>query len=206
VQQVSKSNNHTCWILKCDIRKFFASIDQLALIEVMKRHITDPDIIWLVEKVVESFESTGHGKGLPLGNPTSQLLVNVYMNEFDQFVKHVVKQKYYIRYADDFVFVHKEKIVLIDLLQKVRDFLSEQLKLSLHPNKIFLKTVSSGVDFLSWVHFPTHRVLRTTTKRRMFARVAKDARPEVVASYRGMLSHGNAKKLASFLLTVVQSS
>jgi len=182
--------------LKCDVRKFFASIDQVILIEIVKRHISDPDTIWLIKRVVESFQSTGLGKGLPLGNLTSQLLVNVYMNEFDQFVKHGLKQKYYLRYADDFIIMHHDRGVLLEVLFKVYDFLEERLKLTLHPNKISLKTASSGVDFLGWVHFPDHRVLRTTTRQRMERRLeVTNHAPATVTSYLGLLSHGNTEKL-----------
>lgn len=201
VAQVSESNSRTCWVLKCDVRKFFASIDQTVLIEIVKRHVSDTDTIWLIERTIESFQSTGPGKGLPLGNLTSQLLVNVYMNEFDQFVKHRLKQKHYIRYADDFVIMHYDKVILMEVLPKVHDFLEERLKLLLHPDKIFLKTAASGVDFLGWVHFPHHHVLRTTTKKRMFKKIRDSAeKPEVVQSYLGLLSHGNADKLKKKLL------
>lgn len=193
VRQVSESNSRTCWILKCDVRKFFASIDHEKLIQVFKRHIQDVDTVWLIERVVVSFESTGPGKGLPLGNLTSQLLVNVYMNKFDQYVKHNLRIKHYIRYADDFVIMHHDKRVLEDTLPKIRDFLGEKLSLSLHPDKVFIKTAASGVDFLGWVHFPYYRGIRTTTKKRMFKKI-KDSqgKPEVVQSYLGLLSHGNS--------------
>ena len=194
--KASRNNSRICWILKCDVRKFFASIDQTILGDIVKKHISDSDTIWLIQKVVESFQSTASGKGLPLGNLTSQLLVNVYMNEFDQFVKHELKQKYYIRYADDFVIMHQKKSVLVETLPKMGDFLEEKLKLKLHPDKTFFQTVTSGVDFLGWVHFPTHRVLRTTTKKRMFKRLKDTSmKPEVVQSYLGLLGHGNAHGL-----------
>lgn len=195
-RKVSRSNKRTCWVLKCDVRKFFASIDQNILIGVIKKHIPDQDITKLVEKVVVSFQSTGVGKGLPLGNLTSQLLVNVYMNDFDWYMKHGLKQKYYIRYADDFVIMHHDRGVLLEVLFKVNQFLSENLKLTLHPDKVSIETVSSGIDFLGWVHFPDHRVLRTTTKKRMFRRIEeREGKFETVQSYLGMISHGNAKKL-----------
>ena len=203
-QKVSESNSRTCWVLKCDVKKFFASIDQTRLIEIVKKHVDDTDTIWLIERIVESFESTGSNKGLPLGNFTSQLLVNVYMNEFDQFVKHILKQKYYIRYADDFVIMHHNKNVLIEMLPKISDFLTEQLKLSLHPDKIFLKTLSSGVDFLGWVHFYNHRVLRTTTKKRMFKKLSESSKKlEVLQSYLGLLSHGDAHGLKKKIVSVL---
>ena len=139
------------------------------------------------------------GVGVPLGNLTSQLFVNVYMNEFDQFVKHTLKAKYYIRYADDFVVLSEDRDHLEKLIPQIERFLWERLQLKLHPDKMYIKTIASGVDFLGWVHFPDHRVLRTATKRRMLARMAEHPAPETIASYRGLLRHGNAKKLQEFL-------
>ena len=196
VMQVSQNNSRTCWVLKCDVRKFFASIDQVTLINIFRRHVSDADTIWLIGRIIESFQSTAPDKGLPLGNLTSQLLVNVYMNECDQYIKHELRLKCYIRYADDFVIMHHNKSVLMDILPKVQNFLGEQLKLSLHPDKVFLKTAASGIDFLGWVHFPDHRVLRTTTKKRMFKNIkTKEGKAETVQSYLGLISHGNGWKL-----------
>ncbi len=197
---VSENNIRTVWVLKCDIRKFFASIDHAVLLSILERYVSDKHIRSLLENIVGSFESTGVGKGLPLGNLTSQLLVNIYMNEFDQFVKHTLKVKYYIRYADDFVFLSEDKAYLESILPHVEEFLRKKLKLELHPDKVFIKTLASGVDFLGWVHFHDHRVLRTVTKKRMFRNIdASDGKPEVVQSYLGMLRHGNAKKLSNSL-------
>lgn len=193
---VSKNNTRTCWVLKCDIKKFFASIDHVILKNILARHIDDGDLLELLENIISSFNTEGkQGKGLPLGNLTSQLLVNIYMNEFDQFVKHKLKAKYYIRYADDFVFLHQDKEYLESLIPQIAEFLETRLRFTLHPDKLFLKTLASGVDFLGWVHFPKYRVLRTATKRRMFKKFLQMERPEVFASYLGLLSHGNAYKL-----------
>lgn len=201
--KVGKNNTRTCWILKCDIRKFFASIDHNVLKRILEKHIEDTDVLWLFERVIESFES-GQGdalpvRGLPLGNLTSQLLVNIYMNEFDRWMKHTMKAKHYIRYADDFVILSHDKDELIELLPKIGMFLEEKLKLNLHPNKVFIKTLASGVDFLGWVHFPDHRVLRTVTKRRMFKAVSGESSPETIQSYLGLLRHGNARKLCGMI-------
>ena len=216
---VSKNNTKTCWILKCDIKKFFANIDHEILIKILKEHIPDKDIIWLLEKVIGSFNTppfshpfsvspSGGGRGfgnvgLPLGNLTSQLLVNIYMNHFDQFVKHKLKVKYYIRYADDFVIFSEDKAMLEKQLTAIGDFLQEKLKLELHPDKVFIKTLSSGVDFLGWVNFPDHRILRTTTKRRMFKRVREKTGRETVDSYLGMLKWGNTEKLKSRICDIM---
>ncbi len=199
-RKVSKNNTKQCWILKCDIRKFFASIDQEILIGILKKHIVDENIMWLLERIISSFHTTRIGVGLPLGNLTSQLFVNIYMNEFDQFMKHELKTKYYIRYADDFVIFSQDKGYLENFLLDVGKFLNEKLHLNLHPNKVFIETLSSGVDFLGWVHFPNHRVLRTSTKRKMFRNLKlKEGKLETIQSYLGMLKHGNAFELSKRL-------
>ena len=204
-RKVSKNNTRTCWVLKCDIRKFFASIDHDVLRRILGSHVGDAKVVALLEDIIGSFQTVGReGKGLPLGNLTSQLLVNVYMNEFDQFVKHKLKQKFYVRYADDFVFLSASRPELEALVPLIEGFLSEKLRLEIHPDKLFIKTYGSGVDFLGWVHFPSHRVLRTATKKRMMRKLrcapdGDDVNP-MVESYLGMLSHGNAHKLQARLL------
>lgn len=190
-RQASRNHTRTCWVLKCDVRKFFASIDHQILFTILEKYIEDQGILLLLREVVSSFP-----KGLPLGNLTSQLLVNVYMNEFDQFVKHRLKVRHYIRYADDFVLLSYDKRELEQILRYIVVFLRHELKLELHPDKVSIATLASGIDFLGWVHFPNHRVLRTTTKRRMLKRTfgLEPASP-TVRSYVGLLGHGNTQKL-----------
>jgi hypothetical protein len=118
------------------------------------------------------------------------------MNVFDHFVKRKLQVAYYIRYADDFVILHERREYLEGLLPRIALFLDERLHLALHPNKVFISTLASGVDFLGWVHFAHHRVLRTTTKRRMLRRIEQNDKEESVSSYLGVLSHGNAHQLA----------
>ncbi|MDD2753360.1 MAG: reverse transcriptase/maturase family protein [Candidatus Portnoybacteria bacterium] len=193
-QIVSKNNTCSCRVLKCDIKKFFASIDQAVLLDILRRYIPERETVWLLEGIIYSFHAEP-SKGLPLGNLTSQLLVNIYMNEFDQFVKHKLKVKYYIRYADDFVIFSENREWLQKLIAAIDDFLSYKLKLKLHPNKVFIKSLHSGVDFLGWVNFPDHRVLRTTTKRRMMRRLRENKFNAAFSSYLGLLKHGNARKI-----------
>lgn len=195
-RQVSCNTTKTCFVLKCDIKKFFASIDHEILLEILKQRIEDEDILWLLHEIIGSFHSTKQGVGLPLGNLTSQLLVNIYMNAFDQFVKHELKVKHYIRYADDFVVFSRDKNCLEDVLLQMKGFLLWDLKLQMHPDKVSIKTLASSVDFLGWVHFPYHRVLRTATKRRMFRNlVVNGEKEECIHSYLGLLKYGNEWKL-----------
>lgn len=192
----SKNNSRTCWVLKCDIRKFFASIDHKILLNILGEYITDQNIIWLLENIIESFHTESKpGVGLPLGNLTSQLFANVYINRFDQWVKHSLKAKHYVRYADDFIFLSPDRDWLASIIPRVQAFLETNLKVSLHPDKLFLKTFASGIDFLGWVHFIDYRVIRTKTKRRMFNKIKKSASEESLQSYLGLLGHGNSAKL-----------
>jgi retron-type reverse transcriptase len=186
--------------LKCDIKKFFASIDHIILKEILAACILDIRILALLANVIESFHARP-SKGLPLGNLTSQLLVNIYMNKFDQFAKHKLKAKYYIRYADDFVFLSHHKTHLTGLLPKIESFLADNLALTLHPHKVSISTYASGIDFLGWVHFPDHRALRTSTKRRALRNcVGRDPSDAIVCSYVGLLGWGNGQKVKAQIM------
>jgi len=199
-RRVSRNHTRTAWVLKCDIRKFFASIDQAVLLGILEIYIPDQAILALLQGVIGSFYSTQPGKGLPLGNLTSQLLVNIYMSEFDQWVKHKLKAKHYIRYADDFVLLSHDRGWLEQQIPLIEAFLGEVLGLRLHPDKVFIQTLASGVDFLGWVHFTDHRVPRSATVRRMRRRLAESAKPETLQSYVGLMSHGNTNHLRAAIL------
>lgn len=200
-----------CFVLKCDIRKFFPSLDHAILREIIARRIKDPDALWLAECIVESFTSEfskpGESKGAPIGNLTSQLFANIYMNEFDQFVKQELRVKRYIRYTDDFVILHQDVGYLRELKQIIGNFLETKLKLSLHPHKVQIRKYHQGIDFLGYVSLPHARVLRTKVKRRMFKKLHWRVRQfkdgmitefefmQSVSAYLGILIHANAYEL-----------
>jgi retron-type reverse transcriptase len=199
--QASKNNTRTCWVLKCDIRKFFDSIDQEILVSFMRRKITGENMLWLVEKILKSFK-TESGKGLPLGNVTSQLFANVYLNELDWFVKHTLKARYYIRYCDDFVILENSHTGLEQFVEKIRDFLRGQLLLELHPHKVTIRKLRQGTDFLGYVSLQHYRVLRTRTKRRMLARVNQ----KNLQSYLGVLTHCKGCRIFASVMTRLDST
>ncbi|MDP2736457.1 MAG: RNA-directed DNA polymerase, partial [bacterium] len=214
-RKAGENNTRTCWALKCDIRKFFANINHNILLNILSQYSPDEDIVKLLENVILSFSSEKErAVGLPLGNLTSQLFVNVYMNKFDQFMKHKLKTKYYIRYADDFIIFLENKEWLMQQEGLIKEFLRQELKLELHPDKIFIKTVASGVDFLGMVNFSDYRVLRTKTKRRMLKRIDKkyeDYKGELISeesfnqslqSYLGMLKHCNGYRVKKIIESI----
>lgn len=188
--RLSQNHTRTLWVLKLDVRKFFDSVDHEILLNILQKRTPDERLMSLIRGIIESFSP-----GLPLGNLTSQLFSNVYLDKLDQFVKHELKISGYIRYADDFILIHPNKEVLIACLEKIKVFLRTQLHLDVHPKKIVLKTYTGGIDYLGYVCFPHHRVLRTKTKRRMFKRTNK----KNFTSYNGILLHCRSQKLQAKL-------
>jgi hypothetical protein len=208
---VSRNNTKNCYILKCDVKKFFDSVNHNILIFLIGEKIKDENAFWLIEEIIKSF-SASSDKGLPLGNITSQLFANIYLNELDKFIKHRLKIKYYIRYCDDFVIPSDSEKYLKRLIFKINGFLKEKLKLSLHSDKISIRKYHQGVDFLGYVSFPFHRILRTKTKKRMFrkteqkvkelklGKISKESFNQAIQSYLGILKHGNSYKIKNKLL------
>jgi len=194
-RKVSMNNSRTCYVLKCDIKKFFSSIDHEILVKILSRHIADADMLCLLEKVINSFHVAQSRVGMPLGNITSQLFANVFMHEFDMYLKQELRVKYYIRYADDFAILSGDKEYLKSLLLKIEEFLQNKLKLTLHEYKVSIKTYASGLDFLGWVHFPYYRQIRATTGRKIIRKLSRYPKRSAVISYVGLLNHGDTYKL-----------
>ena len=215
LRQISNNNFKPCFALKCDVKKFFETVDHSILLSIIKKRIKDSNAIWLLEEIVESFSSQYstllNQKGLPLGNLTSQLFANIYLNEFDQFVKQKLKVKHYIRYTDDFVIVAEDKLYLESLIAPIRTFLSDRLSLELHPKKITIRKFHQGIDFLGYIVLPHHRLVYTKTRQRIFKKLKKRVREykngiiskrtlgQSLQSYLGVLSHANTYKLGQEL-------
>lgn len=201
-RQLSCNNSKNIFALKCDVRKFFDSVDQDILIELIRKKIQDENALWLIEKIIRSFE-----KGLPLGNVTSQIFANIYLNELDQFVKHNLREKFYIRYCDDFIILGTDEKCLQNLILKVDNFLKSKLKLNLHPRKIIIRTHRQGIDFLGYVALLHHRVLRTKTKKRALKKISQkysnfqnciiseNSFNQSLQSYSGILKHCEGHKI-----------
>ncbi|OHA93466.1 MAG: hypothetical protein A3H52_01520 [Candidatus Zambryskibacteria bacterium RIFCSPLOWO2_02_FULL_39_26] len=198
----SRNFSRTVWVLKCDIRKCFASVDHNILKNILGEHIKCNHTFSVVCNIIDSFSShiyaiADMGKvGIPLGNLTSQLFINIYLHKFDFWIKREVKISKYIRYADDFTVFSQSKAKLEFLLEQVKEFLEKELRFEIHPDKVFIKTLARGVDFLGWVHFPKYRVLRNKTKVRMRRNIKNNPKTGVITSYLGLLQYGNAYNLS----------
>ena len=165
-RKVSKNNTKKCFILKADIRHYFDEVSHEILINIIKRKIKDEKVIWLIKKILSNFNSEIKGKGMPLGNLTSQFFANVYLNELDYFVKHKLKIKYYIRYVDDFIIFNSNKEILEKNKEEINKFLKEELKLELHPDKSRILLLKNGVTFLGYRVFYYHKLLKKNNLRK----------------------------------------
>ena len=215
--KISRNYTKPVYALKCDIKKFFDCVDHEILMNLIKEKVDCPEILDLVSKIINSFHKT-QGKGLPLGNVTSQLFANVYLNPFDWYVKRDLKIKYYIRYNDDFVILSENKEYLEKLIPVLQEFLTTSLKLELHPNKIIIRKFHQGIDFLGAVLLPHRIVPRTKTKRRMIKKslkllekvrngdIAKEKLNQSIPSYLGHLGHTRSKKVRYLLQSIRNSA
>ena len=134
------------YILKMDIRKYFQNIDKDILMNILKRKVKEEKLVKLLEKIV--YSNSGK-KGLPIGNYTSQIFANIYLNEIDQYIKHELKVKYYFRYMDDSILFVKTKKEAIELLEKIKNYLKIKLELELNDKTKIFKS-NQGVNFCGY--------------------------------------------------------
>jgi len=174
------------YALQCDIQKFFASIDHEVLKTGFRRLIKDKDTLWLMDLIVDNsneqptglcwfegddlFTPVERRRGLPIGNLTSQWFANWMLNDLDHYITSAVGIGAYVRYCDDFVLLHNEKVLLKDAVQKIKKYLSGK-RLRLHERKVFVRPVRAGITFVGYRFWPTHRLLRKENVRAFRRRV-----------------------------------
>jgi len=161
---IRKNNPGYC--LKMDIRKFYPSISHDIMFNIVQQKIKCQDTLDLFEDIIYSIRGS---KNIPIGNYTSQWLGNLYMNEVDMFVKHNLHFKHYIRYCDDFIFLHKDKDHLHQIKSSVTEFITHNLDMSLSKSDIF--PISHGIDFVGYRHFPNYILVRKSTAKRVKQRL-----------------------------------
>ena len=205
-QDIFKENKGECFALKCDIKKFFANIYHNILLNILKRKIKDKDVVWLIEIVVKSFKVNRH-RGVPLGNITSQIFANVYLNELDYFVKKELKLKHYLRYNDDFVILSEKQDELWKNIGQIKEFLGNNLFLEMPEGKIIFRKLRWGIDFCGYIVLPNAVLLRQKTKKRMLKKIAATAEKyakgeiafsdygRVLDSYLGLLKYCDSYNL-----------
>ncbi len=170
-RKVSHNFTREAYILKADIRHYFETVNHKILLNILIKRISEPKIIWLIKKILNNYSKY---KGMPLGNLTSQFFANVYLNELDQFIKHQLKAKYYLRYVDDFVILHESFSTLENWKERISSFLAESLSLKLHPDKSNIIQMSRGIDFLGFKIFRHHKLMRKRNQRKFQKKLRED--------------------------------
>lgn len=159
--------------LKCDIRHYFDTVDQGILLEILGRRIKDVHMMRIIRIILENHKTQETGKGMPLGNLTSQFFANIYLAELDHFVKHSLRAKYYLRYVDDFVILGRNKAQLETWHQKISAFLKDELRIELHKDKTKIVPLNSGVQLVGFRIFRHHKLLKKSNIRRIRIRMAR---------------------------------
>lgn len=211
-RKLSADTHNIGHVLKADVRHYFDTVDHEILIQIVRRKIKDEKVIWLLKTILNNHETETLGKGMPIGNLTSQFLANVYLNELDYFVKHKLKAKYYIRYVDDFVIFHKDKALLEKWEVEIDNFLKNALKVELHPEKTRTVLLGRGVTFLGLRIFYHHKLIKKSNRRRIWKRIrvlkeiyyeGKLSRDDVESKIQGWLAYAefaNTYKLRNKVL------
>lgn len=193
IRSVSSNGNRRAYFIQLDIQGFFLHINKEVLYQIIAKKINDEKILWLARKVIfhdctkdvifkgkrellknipphKTLFGTNNERGLPIGNLSSQFFANVYLNELDQFVKHQLKARYYIRYSDDCVLLHEEKEGLLGWREDIRKFLKDRLRLELNDRRQKLEPISNGIDFLGYIVRPEYLLVRCRVVNRLKAR------------------------------------
>ena len=162
---MKKPKNRYC--LKIDIRKYFDSIDHLILKQIIKKTVGD-DTIWLIDDIIDSNDDI---VGIPIGNLTSQLFANIYLNELDQYIKHEIKARYYIRYMDDML-IFGDKGWLNSILIDIKHYVNLHLKITSN-DKTGICPIDSGVEFLGYINHRTYRKIKSQKRKRLMRYICK---------------------------------
>lgn len=216
--QVAQHKWDRVYCLKADISQYFPSINHAILKAIIRKRIACPDTLWLINEIIDSGgDGSDCPRGLPIGNLTSQLWANVYLDQLDHFVKEVLREPYYVRYMDDFVILGGDKGHLWQVKREIEGFLADKLDLRLN-GKTGIWPISQGIDFLGYRIWPTHRLVRKSSIRRMkrklkaFQRKYREGKIDLekinatIQSWLGHVSHADSynlrnKLLGSFVLT-----
>lgn len=208
------------YYLKLDISKYFYRVDHAVLLKILRRKIRDKPLLRLLATIINS-EDTRFGLpagvdpdvcpaddwlydvGMPIGNLTSQLFANLYLNELDQYAKHKLRLHYYIRYMDDVIILHHDKKKLAEIKNNIEEFLLNELHLQLN-NKTAIRPTSMGIEFVGFRVWATHKKLKKKTALKIKGRlrylfrafrsgeISKEELDRSVASYNGILKHCNS--------------
>lgn len=189
---IDKSNTKYC--LKLDIKKFYPSVDHVILKQLLRQKFKDINLLWLLDEIIDSAD------GLPIGNYLSQYFANYYLTYFDHWIKEDKAIKYYFRYADDIVILSDNKQHLHQILEAIKRYLKDDLKLTVKQNYQVFPVEVRGIDFVGYKFYHTHTMLRKSIKKRFAKAISKHKNKATIAAYKGWTKHCDSKHLLKKLL------
>jgi len=226
-RSVTENNSLQAYCLQLDVRSFFVTINKDILFSLVKKYTEDEAMIWLVKIIIyndctkncrmtkgknllkyvpdhKTLFKQSKNRGLPVGNLTSQFFANVYLNELDQFAKHTLKCRYYMRYADDVVILYRNKSYLGTLISRINIFLKNKLDLELNAKKTIIRPVSDGIDYLGYIVRPFYILVRrrvvNNLKQKLYDRTLNR---QSYVSYLGHFKHANTHRLRQSIRTMI---
>ena len=198
------------YAIKADIHHYFQSIDHGILKAEIRHVIKDKEALTLIDRIIDHNGNMPDGVGIPVGNLTSQLFANIYLDKLDRFIKHTLGVKPYERYMDDFILLSPDKGQLREWLAAIETFLRDELRLELNPKTTIL-AAKNGIDFVGYKHRGTHKKVRRDSIKRMKrkikwyvkGKITKEKLQKSVRSWTGHASHADSYNLQKKILTLV---
>lgn len=201
------------YAIKADIHHYFQSIDHAVLKTEIRKVIKDAGVLALLDRIIDHNGNMPDGVGIPVGNLTSQLFANIYLDALDQFIKHELGVEAYIRYMDDFVILSPDKEQLRSWLARIEQFLREELKLEFNPKTTIL-AAKNGIDFVGYKHRATHRKVRKdsikrikrTIKKCESGKITKEQLQKSIQSWTGHAGHADSYNLRKKIETLAEAA
>jgi len=190
VKQAMRDNEGTRYCLKMDIRKFYPSVDNDILKKIVRKKIKDADLLWLIDVIIDS------AKGLPIGNYLSQYLANLYLSDFDHWVKEELSCRYYFRYCDDMVILAPDKAGLHRIRRRINTHLNDRLNLTMKDNWQVFPVDARGLDFLGYRFFHGYTLVRKSIVKR-FKRKQASGQTTSIPSYWGWFKWADTYNLVN---------
>lgn len=201
------------YAIKADIHHYFQSINHDVLKAEIRKVIKDAGALVLIDKIIDHNGQMPDGVGIPVGNLTSQLFANIYLNKLDQYIKHTLGAKHYMRYMDDFILLSPDKEQLRRWLADIERFLRDELKLELNPKTTIL-AAKNGIDFVGYKHRATHRKVRPdsvkrikkTIKKYESGKITKEQLQKSIASWTGHTGHADSYNLQKKVIALADAA
>ena len=188
-----------CYVLKCDVRKYFDNVDHDILLNIIKEKVPCEKILRIIHQIILSFHSSDSAqKGIPLGNVTSQIFANIYLNSLDQYAKKELRCRLYVRYNDDIALIFQNNKGIVDIRDKIILFAKEKLFLEIPLNKTSIRKIGWGIDFLGFTILPEAILLRDKTKHKIYSNINN----KNIHSYLAILKHCNSFNLKTKILAM----